>query len=108
MRADVEQILAATERISGLTGRLLEFTRVKAEAPEPVDVARVIAEIAEKIAASAGEAITVELHVGSSVWAWAEPDQLEEVILAITSATREKTLAHSRLVVTCTSEILSE
>jgi two-component system, cell cycle sensor histidine kinase and response regulator CckA len=108
MRADVEQILAATERISRLTGRLLEFTRVQAGASQPVDVARVIAEIEEKIAAAAGEAITVELQVGSSAWALAEPDQLEEVILAITSATREETLAHSRLVVTCTSEILSE
>jgi two-component system, cell cycle sensor histidine kinase and response regulator CckA len=108
MRTDVEQILTATERIAGLTGNLLEFVRVQAEAPQPVDVAWVIAEIAEKIAASAGEAITVELKVERSVWAWAVRGQLEEVILAITSATREEALAHSRLVVTCSSEIVSE
>jgi two-component system cell cycle sensor histidine kinase/response regulator CckA len=108
MRADVEQILAATERISGLTGRLLEFTRVQAEAPQPVDVGGVVAGIAEKIAAAVGEAVTVELQAGSSAWALAEPGQLEELILAIASAIREDKLAHSRLVITCTSELLSE
>jgi CheY-like chemotaxis protein len=73
-----------------------------------VNVAGVIAKIAEKIAAAVGEAVTVELQVGSSAWALAEPGQLEELILAIASATREDTLAHSRLVITCTSELLSE
>jgi two-component system cell cycle sensor histidine kinase/response regulator CckA len=102
------EVARLIERISGLTVRLLELTRGQAEVPQPVDVARVVAGIQEKIAAAAGEAVTVELQVGSSAWALAEPDQLEEVILAIASATREDPLAHSRLVITCTSEILSE
>jgi signal transduction histidine kinase len=77
MRGDVAQILTAAERISRLIGRLLEFTQVQAEAPRPVNVAGVITKIAEKIAAAVGEAVTVELQVGSSAWALAEPDQLE-------------------------------
>jgi two-component system cell cycle sensor histidine kinase/response regulator CckA len=107
-RTDVGQILLAVQRISGLTGRLLGFTETQAKAPQLVDVTRLITGMVGKIAATVGEAVTLELKVGNSEWALAELSQLEEVILAITSADLEYKGAYSRLTIACNSEILSE
>jgi hypothetical protein len=108
MRADVEQILSAAQRISGLSGRLLGFTVGQAKAEQLVDVVHVITGMKERIQATVGEAVTVELQLGNSEWALAELSQLEEVILAITSAGLEDKGGYSRLRIACASEILSE
>ena len=96
-RGDVEQILAATERISGLTGQLLQFTRKQANPPRPVDVTRKLSQLAEKIAV---------IPVTQAVWALADPDQLEEVILALVSAARAR--EQSRVTVACDVETIAE
>jgi two-component system cell cycle sensor histidine kinase/response regulator CckA len=101
LRRDAEQILAAAERISGLTGRLLEFTNEQARNPQRVDVAQVIKRVQEKLTAA-------EMQTGNPAWALADPNQLENAILAITSAATEHESVYPRIVITCGSEILSE
>lgn len=89
MRGDVDQILVATERISGIAAQLLNYTRRQAHPASPVNVTRTLSRMEEKIAHTAGEGCAVHLTPGSDVWAMAEEAQLEEVVLALISHDRE-------------------
>ena len=53
MRTDVQQILAATERISGITAQLLGYTRRLAVPPKRIDIAAAIAKMGSRIAQAA-------------------------------------------------------
>ena len=109
MRADVQQILDATERISGITGQLLGYTRRLAAPPAPVDVAAVIARMEEKIAKAVGEAVAVEIAPADQpVWAMADAAQLEEAILALVSPDREGAKERSRVAISCSVESMAE
>jgi PAS domain S-box-containing protein len=84
MRDDVQQILGATERISGITGQLLAFTRRLANPPQKVEIGMLITAMELHIARAAGPGVTVEIAgAGEPVWAAADPSQLEETILAL-------------------------
>jgi two-component system, cell cycle sensor histidine kinase and response regulator CckA len=105
MRDDIEQILGATERISGISGQLLGFTRRAAIPPKPVDVAELAAGLKEKI--EAGAQATVEVEPASEpVWAMADEAQLAEAILTL--ASREGGKAGSRIAISCQTEVLTE
>lgn len=106
LRGEVEQIMQATERISGITGQLLGFTRRLANPAQPVDVGRAMAGLTEKIAA--GEAVKVEIEPGDPVWAMADAAQLEEVILTLASGAREGAKERSRVTVSYRVEAISE
>jgi signal transduction histidine kinase len=100
MRDDVQQILGATERISGITGNLLAFTRKPANPPQQVELGMLVASMEEGIAKAAGENVTVELAGASEpVWASADPAQLREVILALLSSAREDAQERSRVTI---------
>ena len=109
MRSDVAQILGATERISGITGQLLGYTRRLAAHAVPVDVANVIAKMEERIAHAAGDGVTVEFsHAGEAVLAMADAAQFEEMILALVSPLREDAKERSRVVISCDIENIAE
>jgi two-component system cell cycle sensor histidine kinase/response regulator CckA len=107
-RSDVEQILAATERISGLTDQLLAFTRRQATPRQPVNVTRALAGMEEKIAHAAGEGVTIEIEPAGAVGALAGLEQLEEVILGLVSAGREDARERSRVTIGCRTDTLNE
>ena len=73
-RGELEEILAATERIGNVTSQLLEFTRKQAGETERVDVAGVLAGLAEA---------SVEIRAAKGVWASANRKQLEEILRAV-------------------------
>ncbi|HWZ32245.1 MAG TPA: PAS domain S-box protein [Bryobacteraceae bacterium] len=106
MRKDVEQVLGATERISGITGQLLGFTRRLAKPAEPVNVAAVVSGLEEKITAE--ESVKIEIEPGDPVWALANAEQLEEAILALTSGAREDAKQRTRVKIVCDVAILAE
>ncbi len=109
MRGDVEQILAATERIAGLTGQLLGFTHRHANLPEPVDMGSMVAGLQEKIVAVAGESVAVEIAAATvPVWTSADAQQLEEVILTLVSASREDAQDRSRVIIACEVDTIAE
>ena len=107
-QSEVDQIPAAAQRISRLSEQLRELAVGKAKAPQLVDVVKVIAGIEQRITTTVGESVTVDLQLNGPEWAMADPHQLEEVVLAITSDGTQGKSVHSRLMITCTSEILSE
>jgi two-component system cell cycle sensor histidine kinase/response regulator CckA len=109
MRADVEQILGATQRISGITGQLLGYTRRLAAPAARVDVAAVIAKMEDRIAKAAGEGVTVEIApVSDPVWAMADAAQIEEMMLALVSPQREDAKGRSRVMISCAVESIAE
>ena len=95
-RGELEEILAATERISTLTTQLLEFTRKQAGTAERVDLAEVLASLAE-----AG----VEIRAAKPVWAKANRKQLEEILAALVSAVKEQ---RGRVAITCDTAAITE
>jgi len=109
MRGDVDQILTATDRISGIAAQLLNYTRRQANPASPVNVTRTLAHLEEKIAQAAGEGCAV--HIASAAatqeaaWAMAEEEQLEEIVLALLSDdVRERT----HLTIGCSVETIAE
>ncbi|MBZ5603427.1 MAG: response regulator [Acidobacteriia bacterium] len=106
MRNDVEQILGATERISGITGQLLGFTRRLANPAEPVDVAALIEKLEERL--SPGEGVKLEIEPGEAAWAMADAEQLEETILALASGAREDAKERTRLTISHRVDAIAE
>ena len=94
-RAELEQILTATERIGSLTAQLLEFTRRQASPAEPVDIAAVVSGLGGKI----------ETRAAKPVWAMANRQQLEEILPVLISIMKEDRLP---VVVTCDTAVITE
>ena len=107
LRGDIEQIIGATERISGIAGQLLGFTRRVANPPQPVDVAELVAGLEEKIAAGGQVSVGVE-PASEPVWAMADRAQLAEAILALASPDREDAKERKRIVISCRVEVITE
>ncbi len=109
MRNDVQQILGATERISGITGQLLGYTRRLAAPAVRVDIAAVIARMQERITQAAGDGVTVEIAPGREpVWAMADAAQIEEMMLALVSPDRDDANDRSRVMISCGVESITE
>ncbi|HVO99693.1 MAG TPA: response regulator [Bryobacteraceae bacterium] len=107
VRGDVEEILSATGRISGITTQLLHFTRKQAFPAEPMNVTQVLEHMDEPIAQAAGEGVAIHL-TGELVWALAEPKQFEEVILALVSRDREGARERTNLTITCQTDTVTD
>jgi hypothetical protein len=108
MRGDVDQILMATERISGITAQLLHYTRRQANPPSPVNVTLALARMEEKIAHEAGGGCALHIATGSAVWAMAEETQLEEIVLALISQDREDARERSHVTIGCEVDTIAE
>jgi CheY-like chemotaxis protein len=94
-RAELEQILTATERIGSLTAQLLEFTRRQASPAEPVDIAAVVSGLGGKI----------ETRAAKPVWAMANRQRLEEILPVLVSTLRED---RTPVVITCDTAAIAE
>jgi two-component system, cell cycle sensor histidine kinase and response regulator CckA len=106
-RSDVGQIMTATERISGITTQLLNYTRRTAQPPRPVNLTELISAMAEKISSSEG--VTVEIEAGSDpVWAMADPQQLEDILGTLASPALEEAKDRSRVTVSYAVETIAE
>ena len=108
LRADIEQILTATGRISGIAGQLLNYTRRQAHPASPVNVTRTLAQMEEQIAQAAGEGCMVHLGAAETVWAMADQAQLEEIILELVSRDREDARERSHVSIGCEVDTIAE
>jgi two-component system cell cycle sensor histidine kinase/response regulator CckA len=108
MRNDVDQILTATERISGIAAQLLNYTRRQANPVSPVNVTALVSHLEEKIIQAAGEGCSVQFNLGDAVWAMAEEKQLEEIVLALISHDREDALERSHVSIACEVDTVTE
>jgi two-component system, cell cycle sensor histidine kinase and response regulator CckA len=108
MLGDVDQILTAADRISGITTHLLRFTHRQALPALPVNVSQLLSHLEEKIAHAAGEGCAAHLNAGEDVWALADQAQLEEIILALISHDREDARERSHIAIGCEVDTIAE
>ena len=108
MRGDVDQILTATDRISGITAQLLNFTRRQAHPASPVNVSQLLSQMEEKIAHAAGEGCAAHITTGDVVWALADEAQLEEIVPALISHDREDARERSHIAIGCEVDTIAE
>ena len=103
---DLREILTAAERISGITSQLSSFTRHPEAAPESVELASLLEKLKSKIDAIAGGANRVYMNTETLVWASANRERLEEIILGLVSAVHDS--AHEKIAVASGTTIISE
>ncbi len=100
LRSDVQEILAATDRMSGLTSQLLSFARRQGAAAPEIDLESTLGRFGPRLSALLGT------HVGLEFRASSEPNrvradtaQLEQVMTAIVERTRQAMHAGEKMVV---------
>ena len=73
-----------------LTHHLLSFTRKQPADPEPLDLGRLVADMAELLRRTLGKGITVETAVAGGLWlAWADAQQIETALLEVALNARD-------------------
>jgi len=100
LRADVQEILAATDRMSGLTSQLLSFARRPGGAAIEMDLEATLGRFGPRLNALLGTHVGLELRMsGEPNRVSADMAQLEQVITAIVERARQAMHAGEKIVV---------
>jgi signal transduction histidine kinase len=109
LRADVQEILAATDRMSGLTSQLLSYARRQNGATVEMDLESTLGRFAPRLNALLGTHVGLEFHMS------AEPSrvradiaQLEQVMTAIVERARQAMHAGEKIVVETSRLVVTE
>jgi PAS domain S-box-containing protein len=82
LRADVEEIVNAGKRASGLTRQLLAFARKQALQPQKLDLNAVVGGMERMLRRLIRENIAITTHLAPDLWpVMADPGQIEQVII---------------------------
>jgi two-component system cell cycle sensor histidine kinase/response regulator CckA len=100
LRADVQEILAATDRMSGLTSQLLSFARRQGGAVTEMDLEPTLGRFGPRLNALLGTHVGLELRLAGEPNR-VRPDmaQLEQVMIAIVERARQAMHAGEKIVV---------
>jgi two-component system cell cycle sensor histidine kinase/response regulator CckA len=100
LRADVQEILAATDRMSGLTSQLLSFARRQIGTTTEMDLESTLARFGPRLSALLGTHVGLELRIsGEPNRVRADVAQLEQVMIAIVERARQAMHAGEKIVV---------
>lgn len=90
LRADVQEIMAATDRMTGLTTQLLSFARRQPGAVTEIDLEATLERFGPRWGALLGRHIGIEFHMpGEPSRVRADAGQLEQVMTAIVERARQ-------------------
>ncbi len=85
-----ERAIAAAERGAALTQRLLAFSRRQSLRPQPIDANDLIAESANLLRRTLGEAVSVDTHPATGLWpCMVDAPQLESALLNLAINARD-------------------
>jgi CheY-like chemotaxis protein len=100
LRADVQEILAATDRMSGVTSQLLSFARRQGGAAPEIDLESTLGRFGPRLNALLGTHVGLELRMsGEPNRVHADIPQLEQVMTAIVERARQAMHAGEKIVV---------
>ncbi len=100
LRSDVQEILAATERMSGLTSQLLAFSRRPASGVTEMELESTLARFSPRWSALLGTHVGLEIHPSAErSRVRADAAQLEQAITAIIERARQPMHAGEKIVV---------
>ncbi|MGB6942710.1 MAG: response regulator [Bryobacteraceae bacterium] len=100
LRADVQEILAATDRMSGLTSQMLSFARRQGGAAPEIDLESTLGRFGPRLSALLGTHVGLEFRAsGDPNRVRADIAQLEQVMTAIVERTRQAMHAGEKIVV---------
>jgi len=89
-RRAIDHALKGAERAAALTQRLLAFSRRQPLAARSIDVARLLAGMADLLTRSITETIAIQLSPGPDLWTVeVDPNQLENVLLNLAVNARD-------------------
>jgi len=90
LRNDIDQVILSADRASGITRKLLAFTRRQVLEPVVLDPAQVIGDLVTMLRPMLGEGIDVILHVQPRhSWVHVDPVQLEQVLVNLAVNARD-------------------
>jgi hypothetical protein len=104
---DVGQILKATERISEITAHLTRYARRGTSQPQSVDLAAAAMRLEAKLSVICGDTIAVRAEASTPVWATADAQALDQVLLTLADAAREGSGA-TEIRIACDSAAIAE
>jgi len=100
LRADVQEIIAATDRVSGLTSQLLSFARRQGGAVTEMDLESTLGRFSPRLSALLGTHVGIELRMsGEPSRVRADIAQLDQVMTAIVERARQAMHAGEKIVV---------
>jgi len=109
LRADVQEILAATDRMSGLTSQLLSFARRQAGTLTEIDLEPTLEKFGPRWSALLGRHIGVEFHMSAETnRVRADTAQLEQVLTAIVERARQAMHSGEKMVIETSSVSIDE
>jgi signal transduction histidine kinase len=89
LRADLEEILGAAQRITDLTGPLLAFSGRQVLAPEVLDLGDLLRDLEPSLRETAGGKVALAVAAGPGVAVLADPNALRRTVLALAANARD-------------------
>ena len=98
LRADVQEVLTATERMTGLTSQLLSFARRQAAPAGTVELETMLAAVQQYLRVLVGDQTELEVKLSAETNVIkADGSQLEQIIAAIVDRLREAAQGKGRI-----------
>jgi PAS domain S-box-containing protein len=89
MRADLEEMIRASERAAKLTRQLLAFGRQQVLAPRVVDLNETIGALSQMLRRLINEDVELSFQLGARGKAYVDPGQLEQVVMNLVINARD-------------------
>jgi PAS domain S-box-containing protein len=108
-RARLENALRGADRAASLTRQLLAFARRQPLEPAPINLGRMLGDLAELLRRTLGEAVEIETVVSAGLWdTLADPAQVESAILNLALNARDAMPGGGRLTLELSNAVLDE
>src|SRR5690606_9033083 len=101
IRQVAEELGIARDRGSSLTRQLLAFARKENTQPRGINLADTLAGMQRLLERLAGEQITLTLDTGPGCVLYADPGQIEQVVINLAMNARDAMLQGGSLVISC-------
>jgi two-component system, cell cycle sensor histidine kinase and response regulator CckA len=109
VRQDVDQIWRAAKRTAGITQQLLAFSRRQMLQPQVLDLNETVRDLEPILTRALGESRGLRMHLATSLGqVYADPGQLEQVVINLTLNARDAMQDGGRLTIETMNVVLDQ